>query len=90
MTPRLARDWGLFLTHGRPRAEGLPEPPWYGEPALFLVRPDGTLFFTAVQNMPFARPRFADLIAGFEFMFARGYFIDKDCPARGEILDLPA
>jgi peroxiredoxin len=83
-----ARRWGLFLTEGRPRAEGLSEPPFYCEPGLFLVNPDGTLFFSAVQNMPFARPRFADLIAGFEFMFERGYFITRDCPARGEVLTL--
>lgn len=87
---REARRWGLFLTEGRPRKEGLQEPPVYAEPALYLVRPDGTLFFSAVQNMPFARPRIEDVIAGFEFMFERGYFIDKDCPARGEILDLDA
>lgn len=83
-----ARQWGLFLTEGRPRKEGWSEPDIYAEPALYLVRPDGTLFFTAVQNMPFARPRIEDVIAGFDFMFDRGYFIDKDCPARGEILDL--
>lgn len=88
LTPRQARDWGLFLTHGRPRAEGMQEPAWYSEPGLFLVEPGGALFFTAVQNMPFARPRFEDIIAGFEFMFARGYFIDKPCPARGEIVTL--
>ena len=84
-----ARRWGLFLTEGRPRKEGWSEPPIYSEPGLYLVRPDGTLFFTAVQNMPFARPRIEDLCAGFDFMFERGYFIDKECPARGEILDLP-
>jgi peroxiredoxin len=86
---RIARDWGLFLTQGRPRAQGLPEPPYCCEPALFLVAPDKTLWFSAVQNMAFARPRFADLIDGFEFLFARGYFTEKECPARGEILSLP-
>ena len=89
LSPRAARDWGLFLTHGRPRPEGsMQEPRWYSEPGVFLVRPDGTLFFSAAQNMPFARPRFADILAGFDFMFERGYFIDKECPARGEILTL--
>ena len=85
---REARRWGLFLTEGRPRKEGWSEPPVYGEPGFFLVRPDGTLFLTAVQNMPFARPRVEDLCAGFDFLFERGYFRDEDCPARGEILDL--
>ncbi len=89
LTPREARDWGLFLTEGRPRKEGLSEPPVCCEPGLFLISPDKTLFFSAVQNMPFARPRFADLIDGFEFMFSKGYFIDKECPARGELAYVP-
>jgi len=32
-----ARDWGLFLTEGRPRAKGLSEPAFCCEPAVFLV-----------------------------------------------------
>ena len=89
LTPRKARDWGLFLTEGRPRKEGLCEPPVCCEPGLFLISPDKTLFFSAIQNMPFARPRFADLIEGFEFMFAKGYFIEKECPAKGELVNAP-
>jgi len=89
LTPRKARDWGLFLTEGRPRKEGLSEPPICCEPGLFLIGPDKTLFFSAIQNMPFARPRFADLIEGFEFMFSKGYFIDKECPAKGELVNAP-
>jgi len=87
---RAARAWGLFLTEGRPRAQGISEPPYCCEPALFLVAPDNTLWFSAVQNMAFARPRFSDLIDGFEFLFARGYFTEKECPARGEIITLPS
>jgi hypothetical protein len=89
LTLPVARSWGLFLTEGRPRAQGLPEPPYCCEPALYLIAPDKTLWFSAVQNMAFARPRFSDLIDGFEFLFARGYFIEKECPARGEIITLP-
>ena len=59
------------------------------EPGLFLIGTDGTLFFSAVQNMPFARPRFEDLIAGFEFLFEKGYFITKECPAKGELVRTP-
>ncbi|MBX9759583.1 MAG: redoxin domain-containing protein [Beijerinckiaceae bacterium] len=89
LEPRDARAWGLFLTAGRPRASGMSEPPVCCEPAVFLVAPDNTLWFSAVQNMAFARPRFEDLIEGFEFLFARGYFRTKECPARGELLDAP-
>ena len=89
LTLPVARSWGLFLTEGRPRAQGLSEPPYCCEPALYLVAPDKTLWFSAVQNMAFARPRFSDLIDGFEFLFARGYFTEKECPARGELMALP-
>ncbi|MGE3245469.1 MAG: redoxin domain-containing protein [Beijerinckiaceae bacterium] len=84
-----ARSWGLFLTEGRPRPAGLPEPPYCCEPALYLVAPDKTLWFSAVQNMAFARPRFSDVIDGFEFLFEKGYFTQKECVARGEVLTLP-
>jgi alkyl hydroperoxide reductase subunit AhpC len=86
---RMARDWGLFLTQGRARAQGLSEPPYCCEPALFLVAPDKTLWFSSVQNMAFGRPRFADILDGFEFLFARGYFTEKECPARGEVMSVP-
>lgn len=90
LTLPVARSWGLFLTEGRPRPQGrLSEPPYCCEPALYLVAPDKTLWFSAVQNMAFARPRFSDLIDGFEFLFARGYFVEKECPARGELTILP-
>jgi hypothetical protein len=45
---------------------------------LFLIRPDQTLYYGAVQTMPFARPSFSDL------MLAIDYSINKDYPARGE------
>ncbi len=90
LSPALARKWGLFLTAGRPRASGMSEPDVCCEPAVFLVAPDKTLWFSSIQNMAFARPRFEDLIEGFEFLFARGYFRDKECPARGELLHAPA
>ena len=89
LAPREARDWGLFLTAGRPRASGMSEPDVCCEPAVFLIAPDQTLWFSSVQNMAFARPRFEDLIEGFEFLFARGYFRTKECPARGELLATP-
>ena len=47
-------------------------------PGLFLVRPDGTLYYGAVQTMPFARPHFDELIGALDFAIA------KDYPARGE------
>lgn len=74
-----ARDWGLYLSQGIGKTSaGVQEPAVFAEPGLFLVRPDGTLYYGAVQTMPFARPAFADL------MLAIDYAIGKNYPARGE------
>ena len=40
------------------------------EPALFLVRPDRTLYYASVQSMPFGRPCFEKLL-GIEKAVAR-------------------
>jgi len=37
------------------------------------VRPDGTLYYDAVQTMPFARPHFDELLAASDFAVARNY-----------------
>ncbi len=57
---------------------GIEEPALFAEPAVYLVRPDGTLYYGAVQTMPFARPHFDELLAAIDFVVA------KDYPARGE------
>jgi len=44
------------------------------------VRPDGTLYYGAVQTMPFARPPFDELLVALDFA------LDKNCPARGECI----
>ena len=54
------------------------EPPFFVEPALFLVRPDGTLYSGMVQTMPFARPHLDDVLAMIDYVVAR------DLPPRGE------
>ena len=75
-----ARDWGLYVSAGRGKTStGVEEPDLFSEPGLFLVRPDGTLYFGTVQTMPFARPHFADLIPALDFV------LKTDYPARGEI-----
>jgi len=76
---RSARQWGLYISAGRGKtSSGIEEPELFSEPGVFLVRPDGTLYYAAVQTMPFARPPFQDLLAAVEFAVA------KDYPARGE------
>ncbi len=78
-----AREWGLFLSAGRGTTSiGVEEPALFAEPGLFLVRSDGTLYFSSVQTMPFARPSFADILGAIDFVIA------KDYPARGEVATL--
>lgn len=78
-----ARAFGLYVSKGRGvTSAGVEEPARFPEPGIFLVRPDGTLYFAAVQTMPFARPRFEDIVPALDFV------IDKDYPARGEVPSL--
>jgi hypothetical protein len=78
-----ARRWGLYISRGRgkPTSAGVYEPALFVEPGMFLIRPDGTLFFGTVQTMPFARPTFADILKAVD------YVLENDYPARGEIVD---
>ncbi len=76
---RSARQWGLYISTARGKTSiGIEEPPLFSEPGVFLVRADGTLYYGAVQTMPFARPPFQDLLSAVDFAIA------KDYPARGE------
>lgn len=76
---RAARQWGLYISTSRGKTSiGIEEPALFSEPAVYLVRPDGTLYYGAVQTMPFARPSFQDLLGAIDFA------ISKDYPARGE------
>ena len=77
-----AREWGLYVSAGiGTTSSGFEEPALFSEPGLFLVRPDGTIYFGSVQTMPFARPAFAEILGATKFVLERGY------PARGEIVD---
>ncbi|MFN0041059.1 MAG: peroxiredoxin-like family protein [Burkholderiales bacterium] len=76
---RSARQWGLFISTSRGQTSiGIEEPALFSEPGVFLVRPDGTLYYGSVQTMPFARPQFQDLLGAVDVA------ISKDYPARGE------
>jgi peroxiredoxin len=73
MTREQADELGLFVSEGISESE----PEIFAEPAMFLVRPNGELFATWAQSVPFARPTFDDLISGIEFI------LNKDYPPRG-------
>lgn len=68
------REWGLFVSKGI--KEG--EPEFFAEPALFVTRPDGSIFYVAVNSMTFGRPRPSEILKALK------EHIEKDLPARGE------
>ncbi|MCA9935051.1 MAG: AhpC/TSA family protein [Ardenticatenaceae bacterium] len=79
LTIEKAREWGLFISTSRGKTSlGILEPPLFSEPGLFLIRPDMTLYAALIQTMPFARPMFAEVLSGLDFIIANDY------PARGE------
>ena len=74
-----ARQWGLFLSTSRGKTSaGIEEPALFSEPGLFLVRADGTLYWSSVSTMPFARPHFTEILTSLDFAIKNNY------PARGE------
>ena len=74
-----ARQWGLYISASRGQTSiGIEEPELFSEPGVFIVRPDGTIYYGSKQTMPFARPQLQDLVGAIDFAVA------KDYPARGE------
>ncbi|WP_034925587.1 redoxin domain-containing protein [Gillisia sp. CAL575] len=69
-----ARKWDLFISDGISDNE----PDVFFEPALFLIKPDRTLYAASIQSMPFARPKFDELLKSISFV------LNEDYPARGE------
>lgn len=74
MSEATAREWGLFISEKRAGSE---EPDLFSEPGLFLVKPDGELYFQVVQNAPFTRPDLDNLLGSISFV------LDNDYPTRG-------
>lgn len=52
----------------------------FSEPAVFCIRPDGTVQIAAISNGPAARPDLAELLDGMIFT------IEHDRPARGTVV----
>ena len=69
-----AREWDLYVS----QAIKDDEPAVFSEPALYVIRPDGELYATAVQSMPFTRPGAKELLGAFRYIIPHGY------PGRGE------
>lgn len=76
MTEDKAREWGLYISQKR---EGSEEPETFSEPGLFVIRPDGELYFACTQNAPFTRPPIDELLSGLD------YIMENDYPTRGTL-----
>lgn len=67
-----ARAWGLFLTEGDPARPEMPKV--VSEPGLFLIKPDGEIFYAALNSAPAGRPGVADMLDWLEFMAESGRY----------------
>ncbi len=76
-----AQAWGLHRSAGRGKTSvGIEEPAEFSEPGLFLMRSDNTLYWAQISTMPFARPHFREILGALSFV------LEKDYPARGELV----
>lgn len=74
-----ARKWGLYVSRSNgATSTGVVEPDLFNEPGLFIVRPDGTLYWGTTSTMPFGRPHFNEILQSLD------YVIPKNYPARGD------
>ncbi len=74
MDAATARSWDLYMSSGRPDTA---EPEIFSEPGLFVIDPEGKIFFAQTQSAPFTRPDFGKLLGGLKFVVENNY------PARG-------
>jgi peroxiredoxin len=81
LTAQQSAEWGLFRSSSRGKTSlGIEEPAQFTEPGLYLVRPDGTLYWSNISTMPFARPHFREIVGALDFA------LKNDYPARGELI----
>ncbi len=74
-----ARQWGLYVSRSNGMTSaGVVEPDLFNEPGLFIVRPDGTLYWGTTSTMPFGRPHFKEILQSLDFVIPKNY------PARGD------
>lgn len=68
------REWGLFISRGITDEE----PERFSEPGLFLIDPEGTVFYEGINSMAFGRPPLDEMRDAVDFVRENAY------PARGE------
>tara|TARA_B100001123_G_scaffold142973_1_gene166225 strand:+ start:384 stop:896 length:513 start_codon:yes stop_codon:yes gene_type:complete len=67
------RDWGLYVSTSIKESE----PAVFAEPALFLIKPSGKIFYAALTSAPWGRPPISDILQGVDYVIA------NNTPARG-------
>ena len=73
LTRDQAEAWGLYITDGSDEMlDDASVPAWFVEPALFFIKPDNTLFASAVQTMPVGQPRMQDILDGIRYAIENG------------------
>lgn len=70
-----ARAWDLYISSSIREAE----PAQFSEPGLFLVKPDGSLFYAATSSAPWGRPPLDQMLRGIDVA------TERKMPARGEL-----
>lgn len=61
--------WGLYMSKGQFEQE----PKLFSEPAVFLVKHDGRLYFANLGTHPFSRINFDFLLNGLEYVITNNY-----------------
>jgi peroxiredoxin len=69
-----AREWDLYIS----KAIRDGEPPEFSEPGLFLVKPDGSMFYASRTSAPWGRPPLDQILRGIDVA------TERKMPARGE------
>jgi peroxiredoxin len=69
-----AREWDLYIS----KAIRDGEPSEFSEPGLFLVKPDGSLFYASRTSAPWGRPPLDQILRGIDVA------TERKMPARGE------
>lgn len=69
LTRESMQQWGLYISKGAFEEE----PAFFCEPGLFLIRPDGILFFAGVNNAPYGRTDLNTLLSGLDYVLNHNY-----------------
>ena len=60
------RDWGLYVSTSIKDSE----PAVFAEPALFLIKPSGEIFYAALTSAPWGRPPVSEILQGVDYVIA--------------------